>query len=197
MKHYLLTLIILFFSVYKLTAQIEKEQDWTSYVQSINITNYIGFEFRVSAAIRKENSLTQNGFAALWVRIDINNNEVGFFENEAGGNNLTDKWERYQIEGIVDENAKLLNFGALCQGNVKVYYDDFKVEIKNKNGEWKSLKINNSGFEEDVIANRIDRWSEGIDSFVVTIIKDFSISYSTEKPYKGEKSLRIFSENIK
>ena len=179
------------FSIVTVTAQVEKVQNWTSYMQSFDVSAYEGQEFRVSVAIRKEFRLLNDNWASLWVRIDKNDKLNGFFKNDAGGEIVPDTWKRYQIVGLVDKNASTLNFGALCMGNGKFFFDDFIVEINNKNGEWETIDVKNSGFEKDTEDSKINPWSEGIRPYVPFKVKGYTISFSEENPYKGKRALLI------
>lgn len=187
---------IALFSIATITAQDEKVQNWTSYVQSFDVSAYEGQEFRVSVAIKKEFFLLNDNWASLWVRIDKTDKSYGFFKNDAGGEFVPNTWKRFQITGLVDKDAMTLNFGALCMGNGQFYYDDFIVEIKSENDEWETIELKNSGFEKDAEDFKINPWSEGISPDVVVKVKGYTISYSEDDPYKGKRVLLIEGEGI-
>ena len=170
----------------------EKQQEWMSYSQAINIADKVGYDFRVSVAIKKV-SKNKSSKAALWARVDKKDGKVGFFNNNVNAINVTNKWELYEIKGIIDKDAATINIGAFAQNTGNYYFDDFKLEVKKGSGKWESIIINNSGFEENIEKELF--WKNGIGRKVVKV-KDFEIEYSTTNPYEGNKCLLIKGNNI-
>jgi len=190
-------ILIIFFSFFtNLKAQEKKTiiKDWTSYSQSIDVSKLEDLEFKVSAFLKKGNN-KQSGKSALWVRVDKKNKTTGFFRNDVYNDNLvvSDKWKKFEIGGAIDKDAQNLYLGAFCQGNGDFYFDDFKLEIKSKSGEWKNVKIDNFDFEENKLN---DIWNEGIHINKINKVKNFDIKYSKEKPFNGKQSLFIKGSNI-
>lgn len=188
---------IIFFSFYtNIKAQERKTiiKGWTSYSQSIDVSKLESLEFRISAFLKNGNN-KQSGNSALWVRIDKKNKSTGFFRNDAYNDNLnvSNKWKKFEIEGVIDKDAQNLYFGAFCQGNGDFYFDDFKLEIKSKNGGWKNIKIDNFDFEKN---KSNDIWNEGIHINKISKVKNFEIKYSKENPFNGKQSLFIKGSNI-
>jgi pimeloyl-ACP methyl ester carboxylesterase len=193
-----INIFFLVFSVFVISLKsnsqevVDVQQEWTSYSQAINIADKTGYEFRVSAAIRKE-SKSNSSKAALWVRVDKKDGKVGFFNNNVNSINVTDKWEIFEIKGIIDANADLINIGAFVENTGNYYYDNFKLEIKKGNEKWELITIKNSGFEDNIEKEKF--WKNGIGRKVVNV-KDFEIEYSATNPYKGNKCLLIKGKNI-
>lgn len=189
----LIALIVLIsFSV---NARKELVQHWTSYSQSFDATPYQNQKFRVSVAIRKE-STDEKSWASLWVRVDNKKDDNGFFKNDAGGKDVTDKWKVFQIEGVVDNDGDIFNFGAFCTNNGNFYFDDYKVEFLNKENEWETRIISNPGFEDDDKGDYINSWSEGIHNEGIAKVKGFIITYTEDSPFKGKRAVLIKGENI-
>ena len=170
----------------------EKQQEWMSYSQAINIADKVGYDFRISVAIKKV-SKNKSSKTALWARVDKKDGKVGFFNNNVNAINVTNKWELYEIKGIIDKDAATINIGAFAQNTGNYYFDDFKLEVKKGSGKWESIIINNSGFEENIEKELF--WKNGIGRKVVKV-KDFEIEYSTTNPYEGNKCLLIKGNNI-
>lgn len=179
----------------KINAQQSSEvvKEWTSYSQSIDVSDKEGYEFKVSVAIKAEKA-KENSKAALWTRIDKKDGKTGFFRNDAYATTLTDKWQIFEIKGTVDNGADVLNIGAYCQNNGDFYFDDFKVEVRKGTEKWKSITISNSGFEED--KSKGDSWRDGISKNNIVSVKNFAIEYSNNNPYKGNKSLLVKGSGI-
>ncbi len=177
-------------------AQKEKTivKGWTSYSQSIDVSEEENLEFRVSAFLRKEKS-NDKGKSALWVRVDKKDKSTGFFQNDAYNEKLivSNEWQKFEIKGTIDKGAESLYFGAFCKGNGGFYFDNFKLEIKSKKGKWNTIKIVNFGFEKEPFS---DSWNEGIHKLKINKIKNFVIQYSKHNPYSGKYSLFINGSNI-
>lgn len=170
----------------------EVRQSWTSYAQSINISEHVGKRFIVSAAIKKDSEVSP-GVASLWARIDNKGEGTSFFKNDAGLGKVSSDWQVFKISGVIEGNAGNLNFGALCRNIGNYYFDDFKVEIESETGVMQQLFIDNAGFESPQLANK--DWHEGIGTRHFDT-KNFTISHTKLNPYKGNSSLLIQGSNI-
>ncbi len=194
MKNNLIIIITLLFSI-NLTAQRkERIRYWTSYSQSVDISNKENQDFRVSAFIRLE-AMSKVSKSSIWVRIDKKDNSNGFFKNNVYDKNITvtDKWQKFEIKGTIDKGAKEMYFGAFCKDNGNFYFDNFKLEVKDKKGKWKNIKIDNASFEKDTSK---DSWNEGIHKSYSPKIKNFDIERSKTNPYKGNYCLHIKGSGI-
>ena len=189
-------LFLLFLQTFKTFSQNPEVvlQEWTSYHQTANIINKEGSEFRVSVAIRRENT-KKNSKSSLWVRVHDKNNKRVFFQNDAYSSiEITDKWQIFEMKGKITDNASKMYLGAFCQGNGDYYFDNFKVETKNGKGKWEEVKIENGGFESDQSAD--NAWKNGIGRNPKETVKNFTITYSDYKPFSGKKSLLIKGQGI-
>jgi len=72
--------------------------------------------------------------------------------------------------------------------NGDFYFDNFKLEIKNKKGKWKKIKIDNGGFENILLDGL---WNQGTHKSYPFKIKNFEIKRSKVTPYKGNYALHI------
>jgi len=189
---FLLIITITFFNISS-AQKSEITQDWMSYYQFCNVKDLVGKKFRVTASIKKLKS-DSNSKAAIWVRIDDNNYDYTFFENNAAKNNITDKWQLFKVEGTIEKSSEILNFGAYCKLNGEFYFDNFKVQYLDEDYIWKNIKIHNSSFEmnEDIL---FPSWNHGI-STEIQKVKGYSVTYSDKISFKGEKSLCIKGKGI-
>lgn len=195
-RNLLLILALTCFFTFNSHAQAPNQiiKDWTAYSQALDVSGKDGQEFKASVAIRMENA-KKSSKSNLWVRIDTKDGKNGFFENEAYSSVVvTDKWEIFEIKGTISNNATLFYIGAFCNNNGDYYFDDFKIEVKNKKGKWEPLNISNPGFETDRSQN--DLWSEGVSKLKNATVKNFTIEYSTINPYRGKKCLFIKGAGI-
>lgn len=161
----------------------ETSAEWTSFVRSIDVS-FLSKElkFRLSANA-KVNTEDENSFAGLWVRINNKDGETGFFDNMGDRPIKGTDWKNYKIEGVINEKSDRLFFGGLCLYNGQFFFDDFKLEIEDENGEFQVVEMENLGFDTKVVSNRIQAWTEGIDDKKPKRIKEYSIS-----SYKDEGS---------
>lgn len=168
-------------------------QDWNSYSQVIPIAEKSGYQFKASVAIRMETN-SKASKAALWVRVDKKDGKTGFFNNNVYATNVTKEWKTYNIEGVIDTNADVINIGAFVMNSGDFYFDDFKLEVRKGKEKWQTIAIINAGFEQNISTEK--SWKNGIGEKKPFSIKNFSIDYSNNKPYKGTNSLLIKGKNI-
>jgi pimeloyl-ACP methyl ester carboxylesterase len=194
MKKIILFAFILF-GFNQIHAQNSSEilQDWTSYSQAIPIAEKSGYQFRVSVAIRME-ATSKAADAALWVRVDKKDGKMGFFNNAVNSTIVTNQWKTFVTEGVIDNDANLLNIGAFVMNSGDFYFDDFKLEVKNGKEKWKTVNLNNSGFEENF--KNETNWKNGIGRNKIVTVKNFSAEYSINNPYKGKNCLLIKGKNM-
>ncbi len=193
-RTYFTLLIFTFLLFQNALAQKETSRDWTSFVQSIEISTDKPIKFKVVAYAKNESN-NEDGQSGIWVRVDTKNGERGFFDN-MGDRPITSKeWKKYTIEAEIDENSKTLNFGALCWNNGRFLFDKFEVLTQNEKGEFEKLDIKNGSFEDDHNGDPKKNWVEGIQESNPVRIKEFTFSSSSDA-IDGAKSLLITSEGV-
>lgn len=192
-KLFLFAFILLGFNQIHAQNSTEKLQDWSSYSQAISIADKSGYQFRASVAIRMETT-SKASKAALWVRVDKKDGNRGFFNNNLYSINVTNQWKTYVTEGVIDNDADVLNIGAFAMNSGNYYFDDFKLEVKKGKEKWQTINLNNSGFEQN-ITNETN-WKSGIGNTRLFTVKNFSVDYSNNNPYKGKSCLLITGKNM-
>lgn len=187
-----LFLLLFYFAVFSQNKTVVST--WASLMQPVQVENMQNWKFRISAKIRKENTIA--GKCAIWARVDEADNKVGFFENQVYSDiKVTSEWNSFEINGRVSPEGKTLNIGAFAEDNGDFYFDDFTLEVLDpKTAKWIHLPLKNSGFEEALDAGK--NWAEGIGRNKITHARNFSISTSGNKPFSGKKSLLIKARNI-
>jgi pimeloyl-ACP methyl ester carboxylesterase len=173
-------LFLLLISATQIRAQQEVEQDYTAFVQSVNIESWRGGEFRLSAKVRVDRG-TKFSHVRLWARIDTKKS-MGFFDNMADRPILAATWKTYTIEGPVDAHATRLVAGGICFGADRYYFDDFQVEVRHQGGSWEKLPLINAGFEEK-------QWTSGWKA--TQQVKGFVFGLSEDDKQEGSRSLVI------
>lgn len=171
----------------------EVEQDWTSFVQFIDVKFEQKTKFKISASVRVETD-DDKAWAGLWARVDNKGSENGFFDNMADRPIKSANWQKYEIEGHLDAQSEQLNFGGLCVLNGSFYFDDFQVFLEKDDGSFEELSIQNPDFEV-IDSNGIPvSWNAGISAQGVQV-KGYSIS-TTPDSVNGQLALHIEGSGI-
>lgn len=90
--------------------------------------NYTGKKITLSGYIKIEN--VTDGFAGLWMRIDP---QIAFDNMQNRGIKGTTPWTKYEITLTMSpENSKNFFLGALLSGKGKMWVDNLKVSIDEK-----------------------------------------------------------------
>lgn len=190
-----LTFIFFVFLHFSYGQQKTTSRDWTSFVQTIDISLKSKKKFKLTGNL-KVNPADDKAWAGLWARVDTKDGEPGFFDNMQDRKVRVNKWNKYTIEGTIDQNTKSLSFGGLCLYNGEFLFDNFNLFVEDDNGKFKQLNIANNNFESDIKNNIIKNWNEAIISNKTVRVKEFSITTSNDS-FSGKKSLLITGSGIK
>ncbi|MCP4157070.1 MAG: hypothetical protein GY757_55670, partial [bacterium] len=139
--------------------------------------NLKGKEFRFKAAVK-----AGAGSANLWLRVDRENGNMGFFDNMRNQPIKTNQWKVYEIKGKIDDDAKSISFGCLLSGSGKIYMDDFQFQVK-ENDRWEPIQLKNPGFEKDTEGNAPGNWMLSARSYDGTV--------TTQNPATGKQCFLI------
>jgi C-terminal processing protease CtpA/Prc len=87
----------------------------------------------------------------MWLRVDREKDQVGFFYNMDDRPITDPAWKRYQILGEVAADATHVVFGAFLNGQGRIWLDDFKLEVESEpgSGRFTDVPFPNPGFEAD------------------------------------------------
>lgn len=174
-----------------LTVALKKvaySQQFGTIIQSIPAKDLQNKEIKLVAKIKAEVNGKGNQ-AQLWLRVDNEDNTVGFFDNMDDRPITADKWEKYEIKGKINDNAKTLVFGGFLYGNGKIWLDDFEFYIQNEKKEWILLTIANSGFEEMNADSTAAVW--------LTHSRKYEFKIDAKTKYSGNYSLCIKNKQFK
>ncbi len=97
-------------------------------MRKIDATPYRGKMVRFSGAVRVDSKDGDNR-AQLWFRVDRAGGKMGFFDNMRDRPIRSSKWERYQIDGFVGNDADSLALGCMFFGKGRGWIDDLSLEI--------------------------------------------------------------------
>lgn len=165
---------------------------WTAYSQTVNISEHTGKEFRYNmmARIEKEDPVS---YAGIFVRVDLKDGGRGFFQKTIFLEKITAKWSKLEIKGSIDQNAENVTVGLSVANRGDYYFDNAVLEVKNSDGKWIKLTLNNPGFEDSEAA---DKWQMGIGNGQFTNPKFFHCAYSNKIFFEGKSSLHVRGDNF-
>lgn len=191
-----INLLLVLFVLITANAQTAKviSSDWTSFTQNISIESKSRKKFRVEASVKLVTTDT-HATAGIWARVDNKNDEDGFFDNMGDRPITSDTWQTYTVEGTIDANSEVLNFGGLCQYNGKFYFDDFKLLIENDKGIFEPVTILNGDFEQKVKNGAIPGWTHGVSRKQAVSVKEYEITSSDDKT-NGKSALLVEGKGI-
>ncbi len=153
--------------------------------QGIGAVPFRGKEVRFRARVKTR----VEGFGnqgQLWLRVDREAGQRGFFDNMADRPIISKDWKEYEIIGRVDDDAVQIFLGCFLHGSGQVWADDLRLAVKNRKNEWETVPIRNPGFEEEDKAHNPTGWSFAPSGY--------SIEVTEEHPFKGKKCLMIESK---
>ncbi|MGK4566293.1 DinB family protein [Flavobacterium sp. 3HN19-14] len=177
-------------------AQAVKEvsSTWMSFMQGISIESKTKKKFKVEASVKV---ITNDAHASggLWARVDNKNDEKGFFENMEDRPITAADWQTYTLEGTIDSNSDVLNFGGVCEYNGKFYFDNFKLFIENDKGIFEQVPIQNNSFEQPAKDGYIPKWHLGVTKDKVIKVKEYDITASADKT-DGKSAIMVEGKGI-
>lgn len=95
-------------------------------MQAIDASAYRGHIVRLRAAARIE-STDEGARAQLWMRADRPGGQMGFFDNMMDRPIRSDKWNYFDIVGLIDADAEKLSVGMILLGKGSAWIDDVSI----------------------------------------------------------------------
>ncbi|HET7871131.1 MAG TPA: hypothetical protein VFL42_01385, partial [Terriglobales bacterium] len=97
-------------------------------MQHFDAAAYRGKHVRFRAAVRTEGP-AMGGRAQLWLRVDRQGGDMGFFDNMGDRPITANEWQYYEIVGDIEPDAAEINIGVILLGTGKLWIDDASFEI--------------------------------------------------------------------
>ncbi|WP_108802129.1 DinB family protein [Aquimarina sp. Aq107] len=169
-------------------------QDWNAFYQSFNIKVKKELKFRLSADVKTTN-LHKESSAAIWVRVDNKDNTVGYFDN-MGDRPIRDfHWKRVTLEGVINNNTKIICFGGLCKSFGTFCFKNFSLELELDNGLFKEVEILNASFQEESFGVETNGWVQGNGKTTPIKIEEYDISIMSSELNTSERYLQIIGKD--
>ena len=140
-----------------------------------------GKTIRLRAMVRTVAGAQPAG-ASLWLRVDRPEQQTGFFDNMMDRPIRDPSWREYTIEGTVADDATNVAFGALVPGVLSADFDAVNLEVKDAQGVWTAIKIDDAGFEGGLASGG---WNRGGTAKMATVSRP-----SGQAP-EGERYLHV------
>ncbi|PKV52033.1 uncharacterized protein DUF664 [Aquimarina sp. MAR_2010_214] len=155
-------------------------QNWTSFVQSIDINSQRKLKFRLQASVKVFQKSKQS-LAGLWVRTDKKDGSVGFFDNMENRPIISNHWEVYTIEGEIDQHTSIFNFGGICWYNGIFCFKNFKLFIRYDTQNFTEVILKNPSFENIAHQLSIPGWKQGIGIKEPIEVQEYTLNSIKEK----------------
>ena len=130
--------------------------------------------YRFQARVTADQSRLQG-----WVRVDRQDG-MGWFDNMGDRPIQSEEWQEYEISGTIDDDADYLALGVMFFGAGGGLIDNVVLEQK-ENDEWKTIELENQGFEEGT--QRPSAWACRGDGY--------RFQCTTEDVVEGEQAMQI------
>lgn len=104
-------------------------QTFANMARAFDATPYRGKTVRFRAAVRTEARGDKAGCAQMWMRVDRPDRQMGFFDNMDARRILSDKWQTYDVVGVVDPDAERLVVGVMELGGGTAWIDAISLEV--------------------------------------------------------------------
>jgi C-terminal processing protease CtpA/Prc len=153
----------------------------------VDAAPYRGKKIKMKAAVR-----VAEGIGQLWIRVDRERQQIGFFDNMDDRPIKSDRWKYYEFIGTVDKDAQQVFFGCFLRGGGRLWADDFQMYARENEGsdQWKPVDIKNPGFEKDMEGEAPKEWSAG------SVEPGYIFQVTSGTAANGSKSVSIKSQAI-
>lgn len=131
-----------------------KSEGFATLMQTSSVAGYLGKRVQLTFYIKSQDV---SGWSSGWFRIDGAPKETLAFDNMNNRQiKKTTDWTEYSIVLDVPKNATKMAYGLMLSGSGKVWFDNLKFEIVDKNtpvtdmyASRKQNKTKNLSFEND------------------------------------------------
>jgi hypothetical protein len=118
----------------------------TGVVQNFPARDIRGKMIRLRAQVRATAMDPASG-AGLMLRVDRENQALGFFDNMGDRLIRNANWREYTIVGNVADDAFGVVFGVVASGATTADVDAMELAVRDADGSWRPLTIKDAGFE--------------------------------------------------
>ncbi len=108
----------------------DPDQGFGNLLQGVDAETYRGALVRLTGRVRVEpkEGAKPGTRAQMWLRVDLPDGGMGFFDNMDDRPLLPGEWRHAEITGLIDDDAESIVFGLMVMGSARVYWDDVGFE---------------------------------------------------------------------
>ncbi|MFD2786978.1 hypothetical protein ACFSX6_16030, partial [Hymenobacter rubripertinctus] len=115
--------------------------------QKVNAKPFAGRPYRLTARISVDTA--RAGKANAWIVVASFGAKRQMLTVESLPNRAVAKqWRTYTVQGKIPKKADTLMIAGLGYLDGPFGFDDFKLEVKRRRGQWEAVALGNPGFEE-------------------------------------------------
>jgi C-terminal processing protease CtpA/Prc len=152
--------------------------------QGVDATLLRGKKIKLTASVKAQVERVGNQ-GHMWLRVDRENKQMGFFDNMSDRPIISEEWKEYEISGKVADDAVMIFFGSIMNGTGQLWLDDFKLLALSDDNQWEPVDIKNPGFELGDVGQQPKHWGARSQGYRYKVQK--------QDPVVGEKCLLIES----
>jgi len=136
---------------------------------------------RLRARVRVSGKESQ---ARLFLKIRRQTGETGFTEAMRNQPISSTEWSEHEIAGRIDEDAGEIIVGGRLYGAGVAWFDEFHLSVRDEGGEWETLPVENSGFEDSSTEEMLPGWRSVSPT-------ETAFAITSEEPSPWGKAMRI------
>jgi len=106
---------------------------YSNLMQSLDASGIQGQRFEVQARLRLVSD-DPSARGQMWVRVDTEDDRMGFFDNMNTRPVMGDAWTSVRIRGSVDYDGRELNIGFIAFGDARLQVDDVRFTLHRPGG---------------------------------------------------------------
>ena len=162
------------------TLEVQQVSDLGSISRLIDANKYLGKKIRLKGFVKAKVNGASNS-AHLWLRVDLNNGKMGFFENMDSRPIILNAWTEYEIIGKVSADASKIIYGAFLSGAGDMWIDELRLYFE-ENGEWVEIPTVDADFENPDFRSN-PTWNLNNEKY--------RLEQTEKEKYSGQKSILI------
>lgn len=149
-------------------------------IQMIDAKPYRSMRIRLKAAVRAEVDRNSRAQLTLFVARPAGQPR-GFSDNMADRPITSAEWSRYEVEGMVADDATTISVGGYLRGSGAAWFDAIELEVAPAaKGKWKAVALKNGGFEDGGAYNG---W--------MAPARNYQYTTDATAPFAGKLSLKV------
>lgn len=144
----------------------------TGISRTLDARPYRGLEIRLRGRTRAEVAGAWRNRGHLWLAVVGEDGAVAFEDRMRDRPILSNEWRVREISGVVDEDGMEIGLGASLVGVGRLWVDDFELSVREPGGAWRSVPLDNAGFEDGSRTEPLPGWTVESEGASVALDRD-------------------------